>query len=113
MSKQVSVERLPQQIHQPSPAGTLKDRSVAGLALPASPVLVSVVVEAESPGDGHQPYLEGGAFLRPEGAQSAEVVLSKVLQNERVAIHHRVLIPTEVAGRAQQELGVRLDQARP
>ncbi len=76
-------------------------------------VLVPVVVQAEPAAHGHQPDLERGLVLGVVRAEAPELVAPEVLEDEGVAVHHCVVVAAEVAGGAEQERSVGLDQAGP
>ncbi|MGH7523175.1 MAG: hypothetical protein ACREK8_02605 [Gemmatimonadales bacterium] len=51
----------------------------------------AMVVEGEAPSDHDEPSRESGGSVSPERAQSAEIVLAKPFQNERVTIHDGIV----------------------
>ena len=60
-----------------------------------SAVLLAVMIEAQSAGNDDEPGREFAASVGAIPAQTMKVVSTKLLQHQRVAIHHVVVIAAE------------------
>jgi len=78
-----------------------------------SAVLLASMIETQSARNDDKPGRELAASVGPVSAQTVKVVSTKLLENERVAIHYVIVITAEGVSDVQNQLAVGSNECGP
>jgi hypothetical protein len=107
----IDVERFAHMVDEPPSRGVRLARAFSVIL--QAPVSLALMIEAEAPGDHHEPRGELGTSIVGVHAQTATVIGAEMLEQVRVAIHRGVVVARHTASRVKQQAAVGLDERAP